>query len=160
MPQLDINTYASQIFWLILCFSTLYLVVSKMLIPRLSTIIENRKNHIDNIIEETKNIKKNSEDNINLAESTIKKAKIDAKNLIKKTSLKTKEAYDKKSLAIRNMMKAKAIKAEHEIIKNKNKVLSDLNKASSSLALIIIKNIQQNKNINEQKIINKLINIK
>jgi F-type H+-transporting ATPase subunit b len=47
MPQLDFTTYSSQIFWFLLCFTALYLCVSRMILPRISGILQNRKNIVD-----------------------------------------------------------------------------------------------------------------
>ena len=46
MPQFDYTTYASQIFWFIICFSILYLTIYFVIIPRLSKIINTRINII------------------------------------------------------------------------------------------------------------------
>jgi F-type H+-transporting ATPase subunit b len=50
MPQFDYTTYASQIFWFIICFSILYLTIYFVIIPRLSEIINNRTNIISSNI--------------------------------------------------------------------------------------------------------------
>ena len=42
MPQLDISTYASQIFWLIFFFGILYLFILRVFLPRINQIIKNR----------------------------------------------------------------------------------------------------------------------
>jgi F-type H+-transporting ATPase subunit b len=47
MPQLDITTYSSQIFWFFLCFITLYLFTSCVILPRIRNIQKNRKSVID-----------------------------------------------------------------------------------------------------------------
>jgi F-type H+-transporting ATPase subunit b len=47
LPQMDTGTYASQLFWLFLCFTVLYLVMSKVSLPRVSETIEGRKNQKD-----------------------------------------------------------------------------------------------------------------
>ena len=47
MPQFDITTFSSQIFWFALCFITLYLAVSKIILPRITAIIAARKNIVD-----------------------------------------------------------------------------------------------------------------
>jgi F-type H+-transporting ATPase subunit b len=47
MPQFDISTFSSQIFWFALCFITLYLAVSKIILPRITAIIAARKNIVD-----------------------------------------------------------------------------------------------------------------
>ena len=43
LPQMDISTFPSQLFWLIITFTALYLFIWKFVIPRLSTTIEERK---------------------------------------------------------------------------------------------------------------------
>lgn len=47
MPQFDLSHFSSQIFWFSLCFATLYYFVSKMLLPRIKSIIDSRKLVID-----------------------------------------------------------------------------------------------------------------
>src|SRR5690606_19013966 len=46
LPQFDPTWFASQLFWLLVAFGVLYLFFSKRTLPDLSSIIENRKNHI------------------------------------------------------------------------------------------------------------------
>jgi F-type H+-transporting ATPase subunit b len=43
MPQFDITTYGSQIFWFTICFALLYFFVSKIILPRISKIIQERE---------------------------------------------------------------------------------------------------------------------
>ena len=48
MPQLNPEFWASQIFWLILIFSILYLIIWKVFLPKITYSIENRKSKIVN----------------------------------------------------------------------------------------------------------------
>jgi len=48
MPQLNTEFWASQIFWLILIFSILYLIIWKIFLPKITNSIENRKLRIVN----------------------------------------------------------------------------------------------------------------
>lgn len=47
MPQLDLTTYSSQIFWFVLCFIALYLASWRVILPRIGSIIQKRKSIID-----------------------------------------------------------------------------------------------------------------
>jgi len=58
MPQLNPEFWASQIFWLILIFSILYIVVWKIFLPKITDSIENRKSRIVNDLNETQKFKK------------------------------------------------------------------------------------------------------
>lgn len=51
MPQFDIETFPAQIFWLILFFSAFYLLISKIIAPRLESILNSRSKILeDNIL--------------------------------------------------------------------------------------------------------------
>ncbi len=45
-PPMETEFFASQIFWLVITFGILYLVMSKVLVPRLAGIIEGRRDRI------------------------------------------------------------------------------------------------------------------
>jgi F-type H+-transporting ATPase subunit b len=47
MPQFDFTTFTSQIFWFALCFGILYIAAAKIILPRISEIINSRKNIVD-----------------------------------------------------------------------------------------------------------------
>jgi F-type H+-transporting ATPase subunit b len=47
MPQFEISTYSSQIFWFGLCFAVLYLTLSNVILPRIRDILKERKATID-----------------------------------------------------------------------------------------------------------------
>lgn len=51
MPQFDIGTYYSQIFWLVVTFSLLYIFVSKLIVPKAEKIINNRTINIGENVE-------------------------------------------------------------------------------------------------------------
>lgn len=50
MPQFDVSSFSSQLFWLITFFSFLYVVVSKYLAPRLEMLISQRGQIIEDNI--------------------------------------------------------------------------------------------------------------
>jgi F-type H+-transporting ATPase subunit b len=47
MPQFDFTPFSSQIFWFAICFVTLYLAASKVILPRITAIIAARKKIVD-----------------------------------------------------------------------------------------------------------------
>jgi F-type H+-transporting ATPase subunit b len=47
MPQFDFTTFSSQIFWFALCFITLYLAASRLILPRITAIIAARAKIVD-----------------------------------------------------------------------------------------------------------------
>lgn len=47
MPQLDISTFPSQIFWLIICFGILCLLMATLVTPRIATSLSTRHSTLD-----------------------------------------------------------------------------------------------------------------
>ena len=55
MPQLNPEFWISQIFWLTLTFGILYIVLSKLILPKISANLELRKSQIQDNIEAAEN---------------------------------------------------------------------------------------------------------
>ena len=62
LPQMDISTFPSQLFWLVVTFSILYLFMWKFVIPRLGATIEERKDKNSNDINDADNLNKEATD--------------------------------------------------------------------------------------------------
>ena len=61
MPQLDPEFWVSQIFWLTITFGTLFLVLSKFILPRISKNLEQRRLQILENIETAEKQREQSE---------------------------------------------------------------------------------------------------
>ena len=48
MPQLDFSTFPNQIFWLVVALVVLYLLLSRMALPRIGSVIAERAGTITN----------------------------------------------------------------------------------------------------------------
>lgn len=57
MPQLDFSTYANQIFWLAVALLLVFLIVSKLALPRIGGILSERKNTIERDIAAAEELK-------------------------------------------------------------------------------------------------------
>ena len=58
LPQLDIETYASQIFWLIVTFLVLYFLVAKIAMPRIAEVLEGRQEKIEDDLDKAETLRK------------------------------------------------------------------------------------------------------
>ena len=64
MPQLNPEFWISQIFWLTLTFGILYIVLSKLILPKISENLESRKSQILENIEAAEKQRENSEEKL------------------------------------------------------------------------------------------------
>jgi F-type H+-transporting ATPase subunit b len=46
MPQLDISTFSNQIFWLVVSLVVLYLIMSRVALPRIAAVLADRRSAI------------------------------------------------------------------------------------------------------------------
>lgn len=74
MPQLDFATYPNQIFWLVVALVVTYLVLSRIALPRISSILTDRQNTIASDIAAAEDYKAKARD----AEAAYEKALADA----------------------------------------------------------------------------------
>ncbi|KJV69447.1 ATP synthase subunit B family protein [Candidatus Neoehrlichia procyonis] len=65
IPQLDTSTYLSQLFWFIISFTSLYFVVSKLVIPKIEDLIRKRYAITQNSLNNSYNFCKILHDHIN-----------------------------------------------------------------------------------------------
>ena len=75
MPQFASESFPSQLFWLIITFSTLYFFISFVILPRIRSNIRLRKNKISNDLERAENIKNKTEEIVKDYDKRIEDAK-------------------------------------------------------------------------------------
>ena len=89
MPQLNPEFWLAQIFWLILIFSSLYLIIWKIFLPRITYSVENRKSKIVNDLDEAQKLKESAEKKLNEYKAIIENSKKEAKKIIEDSKKKT-----------------------------------------------------------------------
>ncbi len=62
MPQLDFSTFPNQIFWLVLSLVVVYFIVSKVILPRIGGVLEERHSVISDYISQAADFKKQAEE--------------------------------------------------------------------------------------------------
>ena len=83
MPQLNPEFWISQIFWLTLTFGILYVILSKLILPKISANLELRKSQIQENIEAAEKQRESSENKLKEYDEIVLKNKLEAKNIFK-----------------------------------------------------------------------------
>ena len=104
MPQLDPKYWASQAFWLAITFLALYLVISKIFIPKIENNIDSRENKIRKDLEEAKTFKEESEKKLKAYNEIILKAQNDSKKIISESRQKLNEEMQVKKKEIQKKL--------------------------------------------------------
>ena len=128
MPQLNPEFWLSQIFWLTITFGILYVVLSKLILPKISANLEIRRSQILENIEAADKQRENSELKIAEYEKTIQKSKDEAKEYFQKAREKTLKNINRKKYALDKELNEEIQKAESEIQELRDKAPEKINK--------------------------------
>ena len=122
MPQLDPEFWFSQIFWLVVTFGILYLVLSKLILPKISDNLETRKSQVLENLELAEKQRNESEAKLKEFDNIILKSKIDAKNLFNESRKKLLDDiyYKRQKLDEEIDKEVKIVESEIEQLKKKS----------------------------------------
>ena len=115
MPQLDPEFWVSQIFWLLITFSILFIVLSKFILPKISSNLESRKSQILENIEIADKQKSESQKKLEEFDNLILETKVKAKNIVIEAKTKITEDIKKKRDAFEKEINSEIKIAEDEI---------------------------------------------
>ena len=115
MPQLNPEFWVSQIVWLILTFGILYIVLSKLILPKISNNLESRKSQILENIETAETQREESEKKLKEFEKIILESKLEAKNYFNEARQKILDDINSKRLALEKDIDEEISVAEQEV---------------------------------------------
>jgi F-type H+-transporting ATPase subunit b len=115
MPQLDPEFWISQIFWLTLTFGILYVVLSKLILPKISANLELRKSQIQENIEAAEKQREDSEAKLKEYDEVVLRSKLEAKNIFKDARKKALMDINSKKEILDEQINEEIKKAEQEI---------------------------------------------
>ena len=128
MPQLNPEFWISQIFWLTLTFGILYIVLSKLILPKISANLEMRKSQIQENVEAADKQRKSSEAKLKEYDDIILKSKLEAKNIFKDAKDNLFKEINLKKETLDKQIDAEIKKAEQEIEVLKRSAPEKINK--------------------------------
>ena len=141
MPQLNSEFWISQIFWLTLTFGILYVVLSKLILPKISANLELRKSQIQENIEAAEKQRESSESKLKEYDNIILKSKLDAKNIFKDAREKVTKDINLKRETLEKQIDAEIKKAEQEINFLKKSAPEKINKIAIETSSVLIKKL-------------------
>ena len=141
MPQLNPEFWASQIFWLILIFSILYIIIWKIFLPKIADIIENRKSRIIGDLNETQKLKENAEKKLSEYNKIIEDTRKAAKKIIEDNKKKLENDIKSKKQKFNEEIEKELMSVEKEIKSLKKLSISSINKIAAEVSSEVIKQL-------------------
>ena len=150
MPQLDVATYPSLIFWLVLTFSFTFFVLKYYVTPKMSEILNDRKEKIDADLFVAKQSREEAENSKIDQEKSILDAKEKAMIIVRDAVEKSKSQLLINESKAKEKLSKKLEDAEKNILNVKKDSLKIVNEVASDIAVIIthkISGIKISKNL-------------
>ena len=141
MPQLNPEFWISQIFWLIITFGILFIILTKVILPKISDNLETRKSQILENIEIADRQKEESQKKIDEYEKIILDSKVKAKNYFNDAREKILDDINKKRTALEKDLDEEIGGVEKELSDLKNKSGEKINKIAAETSAELIKEL-------------------
>ena len=141
MPQLNPEFWVSQIFWLLITFGILYLVLSKLILPKISKNLESRKSQISENIEAAEKHRKNSDSKLKEYDDIILKSKLEANNIFKEAREKVIKDINSKKENLDKQIDEEIKKTEQELEVFKKSSPEKINKIAIETSTELLKKL-------------------
>ena len=141
LPQLDIATWPNQLFWLLITFTLLFLLMNYVVTPKISAVLEGRRDKISGDLEKAKEANANAKAMQDTYEKALANARADAGE---KAQAATKAANEKAAKAEADLAKKLAKKlasAEQKLATMRDEAMANLNDVATEAAQDTVKKL-------------------
>ena len=139
LPQLDLNTYPSLMFWSIISLIIGFALMKYLVTPNIKSILNSRETSIQNDLVKAKTSNQESE---KIKQSIIKSQediKSKSQKIISDAILESKQSIEKKEKEISTKLELKVSEAEKKIIDTQNTVINDVINVAEEITADVVK---------------------
>lgn len=140
-PPLDPSTFAPQLVWLVICFVALYVIMSRMAIPRIGSVIEERRDRIAADLDQAEQLRKETEQAIAAYEQALAEARAKAHAIAQETRDTIGAEVEAEGRKVETSLAEKTAEAEARIQASMETALSHVNEIASETAEVIVKEL-------------------
>jgi F-type H+-transporting ATPase subunit b len=135
MPQLEqIHTFLGQIFWLFLTFGLLYVVLWKSALPRVSAILQERQERIDEDLRKAEEFKQEADKAIAAYEKLVADARSQAQTVIRDANVALAADAAARQDSVTAQIKLDVNKAEARINRARTEALANIQTVAVEVA--------------------------
>ena len=139
LPQLDLNTYPSLMFWSIISLIIGFALMKYLVTPNIKSILNSRETSIQNDLVKAKTSNQESE---KIRQSIIKSQediKSKSQKIISDATLESKQSIEKKEKEISAKLELKVSEAEKKIIDTQNTVINDVINVAEEITADVVR---------------------
>ena len=138
MPQLDISTWPSQIFWLAITFLALFFVISRVAIPRTGGVIQKRKSTIANDLAKAQALKADVDATVKTYEAALAESRAKAHAIAQENRNRLNAEVDAERHKLDQELGARIAAAEKQVAASRAKAMGDVQLAAADVVAAIV----------------------
>jgi F-type H+-transporting ATPase subunit b len=140
-PPFDSSTFASQLVSLVIAFVALYLIVSRIALPRVGSVIDARQNAIEGDLAAAQKLKDESEAALKAYESELAAARTRAQAIGAETREKLNAASEAERKSLEGKLSQKLADAEKTIAATRTNAMSNIRGIAADAAIAIVQRL-------------------
>jgi len=140
-PPLDTSTYPSQLFWLAITFGLLLFLLSRVLLPRLGGILEERSNRIADDLDGAARMQREAEAAGKAYEQSLADARAKAHNVAETTRASVASELEAEMLAADEQTAKQLEQAEAKIQKTRTSALANVDDIAMETAKTVVEHL-------------------
>jgi F-type H+-transporting ATPase subunit b len=140
-PPFDSSTFASQLVSLVIAFVALYLIVSRIALPRVGSLIDARQNAIEGDLAEAQKLKEASSAALKAYESELAAARSRAQGISNETREKQNAASEVERKRLEERLSLKLAEAEKTIASTREAAMSNVRGIAADAAAAIVQQL-------------------
>lgn len=140
-PPFDASTFAGQLFWLAITFGATYWLMKNVALPRVGSIIEDRRARIANDLKEAEAAQKAAEDAAKQFDANLAQAKANAQSIGQTARDTAAKEADARRHQVESELSGKMAAAEKAIAETKAKAMANVGGIANDAAAAIIERL-------------------
>ncbi|WP_373505905.1 F0F1 ATP synthase subunit B [Aestuariivirga sp.] len=137
-PPMDTSTYPSQIFWLFIFFGLLYLLMSRVALPKMAAVLEKRSARIESDLAKAQTLKNETEAAVAAYEKALADARAKAQDIAVETRNRMASEMDAERASLEKTLAAKVSEAEAKIAAARAASMKDVGEVAAESAAEIV----------------------
>jgi len=134
MPQFNPEWFASQLFWLAIAFGLLYLLMSRIALPRMHEIVEGREHKIREDLDKAESLRDEAREINQAYEEQLREARGEAQKLLRETSEAVSKEHAERHAEFGKELEQRVQEAEERIERAKAEALEQVEENAAGLA--------------------------
>ena len=138
MPQLDLNTWPTQIFWLAITFFVLYMVISRIAIPRTGGVIEKRKATIGGDLAAAQRLKAEVDATVKAYEAGLAESRAKANAIVQQNRNTLNAEIEAERSKLAAALDAKTAAAAQQVAAAKAKAMAGVEAVAADIVVDVV----------------------